>query len=45
MSLVADGKLFVGGGGGAGADGLVMNSDILGATAEVLIEDSDSAGP
>ncbi|XP_055280148.1 E3 ubiquitin-protein ligase ZFP91 isoform X1 [Moschus berezovskii] len=45
VSLVADGKLFVGGGGGAGADGLVMNSDILGATAEVLIEDSDSAGP
>ncbi|KAB0346769.1 hypothetical protein FD754_011626 [Muntiacus muntjak] len=45
VSLVADGKLFVGGGGGTGADGLVMNSDILGATAEVLIEDSDSAGP
>ncbi|KAJ1074952.1 hypothetical protein K5549_000926 [Capra hircus] len=45
VSLVTDGKLFVGGGGGTGADGLVMNSDILGATAEVLIEDSDSAGP
>ena len=45
VSLVTDGKLFVGGGGGTGADGLVMKSDILGATAEVLIEDSDSAGP
>ena len=45
VSLVTDGKLFVGGGGGTGADGLVMKSDILGATAKVLIEDSDSAGP
>lgn len=44
VSLMADGKIFVGSNSG-GADGLVMNSDILGATTEVLIEDSDSAGP
>ncbi|XP_063084212.1 E3 ubiquitin-protein ligase ZFP91 isoform X4 [Cavia porcellus] len=46
VSLMADGKLFVGSGGSSGGpEGLVMNSDILGATTEVLIEDSDSAGP
>ncbi|XP_054027652.1 E3 ubiquitin-protein ligase ZFP91 [Dryobates pubescens] len=45
VSLVADGKLFVGGGSSANPEGLVMNTEILGATTEVLIEDSDSAGP
>ncbi|NXX40616.1 ZFP91 ligase, partial [Tricholaema leucomelas] len=46
VSLVADGKLFVGSGGSsANPEGLVMNTEILGATTEVLIEDSDSAGP
>ncbi|XP_038621243.1 E3 ubiquitin-protein ligase ZFP91, partial [Tachyglossus aculeatus] len=49
VNLMADGKIFGGGGGGGGsggdADGLVMNTEILGATTEVLIEDSDSAGP
>ncbi|KAM6159704.1 E3 ubiquitin-protein ligase ZFP91 isoform 2-T2 [Erethizon dorsatum] len=46
VSLMADGKLFVGSGGSSGGpEGLVMNSDILGATTEVLIEDSDSTGP
>ncbi|XP_033612491.1 E3 ubiquitin-protein ligase ZFP91 [Fukomys damarensis] len=45
VSLMADGKIFVGGGSSGGAEGLVMNSDILGATTEVLIEDSDSTGP
>nr|BAG58548.1 unnamed protein product [Homo sapiens] len=45
VSLMADGKIFVGSGSSGGTEGLVMNSDILGATTEVLIEDSDSAGP
>ncbi|XP_019511549.1 PREDICTED: E3 ubiquitin-protein ligase ZFP91 isoform X2 [Hipposideros armiger] len=45
VSLMADGKIFVGSGSSGGAEGLVMNSDILGATTEVLIEDSDSTGP
>ncbi|XP_012884465.1 PREDICTED: E3 ubiquitin-protein ligase ZFP91 [Dipodomys ordii] len=45
VSLMADGKIFVGSGSGGGTEGLVMNSDILGATTEVLIEDSDSTGP
>ncbi|XP_060032225.1 E3 ubiquitin-protein ligase ZFP91 isoform X2 [Erinaceus europaeus] len=45
MSLMADGKIFVGSGSSGGTEGLVMNSDILGATAEVLIEDTDSTGP
>ncbi|NXP83214.1 ZFP91 ligase, partial [Ramphastos sulfuratus] len=45
VSLVADGKLFVGSGSSANPEGLVMNTEILGATTEVLIEDSDSAGP
>ncbi|EHB18018.1 Zinc finger protein 91-like protein [Heterocephalus glaber] len=45
VSLMADGKLFVGSSSSGGAEGLVMNSDILGATTEVLIEDSDSTGP
>ncbi|XP_061307026.1 E3 ubiquitin-protein ligase ZFP91 [Pezoporus flaviventris] len=45
VSLVADGKLFVGSGSSANPEGLVMNTEILGATAEVLIEDSDSTGP
>ncbi|KAM9148425.1 E3 ubiquitin-protein ligase ZFP91 isoform 2-T2 [Pangshura tecta] len=44
MSLMADGKIFVGGSGGS-TEGLVMNAEILGATTEVLIEDSDSTGP
>lgn len=42
---MADGKIFVAGGSSGGTEGLVMNSDILGATTEVLIEDSDSTGP
>ncbi|XP_074854224.1 E3 ubiquitin-protein ligase ZFP91 [Carettochelys insculpta] len=45
MSLMADGKLFVGSGSSGSTEGLVMNTEILGATTEVLIEDSDSAGP
>ncbi|NWW86320.1 ZFP91 ligase, partial [Rhynochetos jubatus] len=45
VSLVADGKLFVGSGSSTSPEGLVMNTEILGATTEVLIEDSDSAGP
>nr|XP_048711034.1 E3 ubiquitin-protein ligase ZFP91 isoform X2 [Caretta caretta] len=45
MSLMADGKLFVGGGSSGSTEGLVMNTEILGATTEVLIEDSDSTGP
>ncbi|XP_035167605.1 E3 ubiquitin-protein ligase ZFP91-like isoform X2 [Oxyura jamaicensis] len=45
VSLVADGKLFVGSGSSATPEGLVMNTEILGATTEVLIEDSDSTGP
>ncbi|KAF0871753.1 ZFP91 ligase, partial [Crocuta crocuta] len=45
VSLMADGKIFVGSGSSGGTEGLVMNSDILGATTEVLIEDSDSTGP
>ncbi|XP_069660604.1 E3 ubiquitin-protein ligase ZFP91 isoform X2 [Haliaeetus albicilla] len=45
VSLVADGKLFVGSGSSTNPEGLVMNTEILGATTEVLIEDSDSAGP
>ncbi|KFV52196.1 E3 ubiquitin-protein ligase ZFP91, partial [Gavia stellata] len=42
VSLVADGKLFVGSGSSTNPEGLVMNTEILGATTEVLIEDSDS---
>ncbi|XP_039389466.1 E3 ubiquitin-protein ligase ZFP91 isoform X2 [Mauremys reevesii] len=45
MSLMADGKIFVGGGSSGSTEGLVMNAEILGATTEVLIEDSDSTGP
>lgn len=45
VSLMADGKIFVGSGSSGGTEGLVMNSDILGATTEVLIEDTDSTGP
>lgn len=45
VSLMADGKLFVGSGSSGAPEGLVMNSDLLGATTEVLIEDSDSTGP
>ncbi|XP_027717109.1 E3 ubiquitin-protein ligase ZFP91 isoform X1 [Vombatus ursinus] len=45
VSLMADGKIFVGSGSSGGPEGLVMNTEILGATTEVLIEDSDSAGP
>ncbi|XP_061037487.1 uncharacterized protein LOC133084744 [Eubalaena glacialis] len=45
VSLMANGKIFVGSGSSGGTEGLVMNSDILGATTEVLIEDSDSTGP
>ncbi|XP_072494795.1 E3 ubiquitin-protein ligase ZFP91 [Notamacropus eugenii] len=45
VSLMADGKIFVGSGSSGGTEGLVMNTEILGATTEVLIEDSDSAGP
>ncbi|NWU72110.1 ZFP91 ligase, partial [Pterocles burchelli] len=45
VSLVADGKLFVGSGSSTNPEGLVMNTEILGATTEVLIEDSDSTGP
>ncbi|XP_037755244.1 E3 ubiquitin-protein ligase ZFP91 isoform X2 [Chelonia mydas] len=45
MSLIADGKIFVGGGSSGSTEGLVMNTEILGATTEVLIEDSDSTGP
>ncbi|XP_054581277.1 E3 ubiquitin-protein ligase ZFP91 isoform X3 [Eptesicus fuscus] len=45
VSLMADGKIFVGSSSSGGTEGLVMNSDILGATTEVLIEDSDSTGP
>nr|XP_008109046.1 PREDICTED: E3 ubiquitin-protein ligase ZFP91 isoform X2 [Anolis carolinensis] len=45
VNLMADGKIFVGSASGENAEGLVMNPEILGATTEVLIEDSDSAGP
>ncbi|XP_054828067.1 E3 ubiquitin-protein ligase ZFP91 [Eublepharis macularius] len=45
VSLMADGKIFVGSGSGESTQGLVMNTEILGATTEVLIEDSDSTGP
>ncbi|XP_065491590.1 E3 ubiquitin-protein ligase ZFP91 isoform X1 [Caloenas nicobarica] len=45
VSLVADGKLFVGSGSSANPEGLVMNTEILGTATEVLIEDSGSAGP
>nr|XP_060627552.1 E3 ubiquitin-protein ligase ZFP91 [Anolis sagrei ordinatus] len=45
VNLMADGKIFVGSTSGENAEGLVMNPEILGATTEVLIEDSDSAGP
>ncbi|TRZ21256.1 hypothetical protein HGM15179_005782 [Zosterops borbonicus] len=45
VSLVADGKLFVGSGSSANPEGLVMNTEMLGASTEVLIEDSDSTGP
>uniref|UniRef100_A0A8C6YRD9 ZFP91 zinc finger protein, atypical E3 ubiquitin ligase n=1 Tax=Nothoprocta perdicaria TaxID=30464 RepID=A0A8C6YRD9_NOTPE len=42
LGLVADGKLFV---GSAGAEALAVGTDLLGATTEVLVEDSDSTGP
>ncbi|NXX99322.1 ZFP91 ligase, partial [Centropus bengalensis] len=45
VSLVADGKIFVGSGTSTNPEGLVMNTEILGATTEVLIEDSNSPGP
>nr|XP_056707625.1 E3 ubiquitin-protein ligase ZFP91 [Euleptes europaea] len=45
VSLMADGKIFVGGSSSESTEGLVMNTEILGATTEVLIEDSDSTGP
>ncbi|XP_042297673.1 E3 ubiquitin-protein ligase ZFP91 isoform X2 [Sceloporus undulatus] len=45
VNLMADGKIFVDSASGENAEGLVMNTEILGATTEVLIEDSDSAGP
>lgn len=45
VSLVADGKLFVGSGSSANPEGLVMNTEMLEASTEVLIEDSDSTGP
>ncbi|XP_015265013.1 PREDICTED: E3 ubiquitin-protein ligase ZFP91 [Gekko japonicus] len=45
VSPMADGKIFVGSGSSESAEGLVMNTEILGATTEVLIEDSDSTGP
>ncbi|KAL8182785.1 UNVERIFIED_CONTAM: E3 ubiquitin-protein ligase zfp91, partial [Gekko kuhli] len=45
VSLMADGKIFVGSGSSESTEGLVMNTEILGATTEVLIEDSDSTGP
>nr|XP_009665712.1 PREDICTED: E3 ubiquitin-protein ligase ZFP91 [Struthio camelus australis] len=38
-------NLFVGSGSSSNPEGLVMNTEILGATTEVLIEDSDSTGP
>ncbi|XP_066467453.1 E3 ubiquitin-protein ligase ZFP91 [Tiliqua scincoides] len=44
VNLMADGKIF-GSGSSETAEGLVMNTEILGATTEVLIEDSDSTGP
>ncbi|XP_069083928.1 E3 ubiquitin-protein ligase ZFP91 isoform X2 [Pleurodeles waltl] len=44
MNLANDGKMLMG--SGSNMEGLVMNTGILGATTEVLIEDSaDSAGP
>uniref|UniRef100_A0A8D0B6F1 E3 ubiquitin-protein ligase ZFP91 n=1 Tax=Salvator merianae TaxID=96440 RepID=A0A8D0B6F1_SALMN len=45
VNLMADGKIFVGNASGENTEGLVMNTEILGATTEVLIEDSDSTGP
>uniref|UniRef100_A0A670HPD3 E3 ubiquitin-protein ligase ZFP91 n=1 Tax=Podarcis muralis TaxID=64176 RepID=A0A670HPD3_PODMU len=45
VNLMADGKIFVGTASGESTEGLVMNTEILGATTEVLIEDSDSTGP
>lgn len=45
VNLMADGKIFVGSASGESTEGLVMNTELLGATTEVLIEDSDSAGP
>lgn len=44
VNLMADGKIF-GSGSSETTEGLVMNTEILGATTEVLIEDSDSTGP
>ncbi|XP_013921351.1 PREDICTED: E3 ubiquitin-protein ligase ZFP91 [Thamnophis sirtalis] len=45
VNLMADGKIFVGSASSENTEGLVINTEILGATTEVLIEDSDSAGP
>ncbi|KAM3850844.1 E3 ubiquitin-protein ligase ZFP91 isoform 4-T7 [Vipera latastei] len=45
VNLMADGKIFVGSASGENTEGLVINTEILGATTEVLIEDSDSTGP
>ncbi|KAG8125430.1 hypothetical protein E2320_020625 [Naja naja] len=45
VNLMADGKIFVGTTSSENTEGLVINTEILGATTEVLIEDSDSAGP
>uniref|UniRef100_K7FC50 E3 ubiquitin-protein ligase ZFP91 n=1 Tax=Pelodiscus sinensis TaxID=13735 RepID=K7FC50_PELSI len=42
---MAGGKMLVGSGSSGSTEGLVMNTEILGATTEVLIEDSDSTGP
>ncbi|XP_029430615.1 E3 ubiquitin-protein ligase ZFP91 isoform X3 [Rhinatrema bivittatum] len=43
--LATDAKILVGCGSSAGMEGLVLSSEALGATTEVLIEDSDSTGP
>ncbi|XP_061465685.1 E3 ubiquitin-protein ligase ZFP91 [Rhineura floridana] len=45
VNLMTDGKIFVGSASAESTEGLVMNTEILGATTEVLIEDSDSTGP
>ncbi|KAK9410280.1 E3 ubiquitin-protein ligase ZFP91 [Crotalus adamanteus] len=45
VNLMADGKIFVSSASGENTEGLVINTEILGATTEVLIEDSDSTGP
>ncbi|XP_030076926.1 LOW QUALITY PROTEIN: E3 ubiquitin-protein ligase ZFP91 [Microcaecilia unicolor] len=43
--LTTDAKILVGCGSSGGMEGLVLSSEALGATTEVLIEDSDSTGP